>query len=204
MQGAGSGFIIDAAGYVLTNHHVVDGATRIEVRLASMRDGDRLLPAKLVGSDQLTDTALIQITDLPAEGLPQATLGDSGQIAPGDWVMAIGNPFALSNTVTVGIVSAVGRTAPQLRPVQGRDLEMIQTDAAINRGNSGGPLLNLRGEVVGINTAIFSDNGGGNVGVGFAVPINLVKEVLPRTADRQGRARAASRVNLMPRLDDLG
>jgi len=200
VQGAGSGFIIDAAGYVLTNHHVVDGATKIDVRLANMRDGDPLLPAKLIGSDQLTDTALIQITDLPAEGLAQATLGDSGQIAAGDWVMAIGNPFALSNTVTVGIVSAVSRTAPQLRPVQGRDLEMIQTDAAINRGNSGGPLLNLRGEVVGINTAIFSDNGGGgNVGVGFAVPINLVKEVLPGL--RSGKVvRSRIAVNLSRRL----
>jgi serine protease Do len=200
VQGAGSGFIVDAGGYVLTNHHVVDGATSITVQLASMRDGDRPLPAKLIGSDQLTDTALIQITDLPAEGLPQATLGDSAQIGPGDWVMAIGNPFGLSNTVTVGIVSAVSRTSPQLRPVQGRDLEMIQTDAAINRGNSGGPLLNLRGEVVGINTAIFSDNGGGgNVGVGFAVPINTVKEVLPGL--RSGKVvRSRIAVNLTQRL----
>jgi serine protease Do len=199
VQGAGSGFIIDAAGYVLTNHHDVDGATRIDVRLANMRDGYPLLPAKLIGSDQLTDTALIQITDLPAEGLPQATLGDSGVIGPGDWVMAIGNPFGLSNTVTVGIVSAVSRTAPQLRPVAGRDLEMIQTDAAINRGNSGGPLLNLRGEVVGINTAIFSDNGSGNVGVGFAVPVNLVKEVLPGL--RNGKVvRSRIAVNLTERL----
>jgi serine protease Do len=200
VQGAGSGFIVDASGYVLTNHHVVEGATSIEVQLASMRDGDRRLPARLIGSDQLTDTALIQITDLPAEGLPQATLGDSAQIGPGDWVMAIGNPFGLSNTVTVGIVSAVSRTSPQLRPVQGRDLEMIQTDAAINRGNSGGPLLNLRGEVVGINTAIFSDNGaGGNVGVGFAVPINIVKEVLPGL--RGGKVvRSRIAVNLTQRL----
>ena len=180
-RGAGSGFIIDRNGYVLTNNHVVENATRIDVKLAAMRDGEPLLPAKLVGRDVLTDTALLQITDLPSEGLPQARLGDSTQMGPGDWVMAIGNPFALSNTVTVGIVSAVGRTSAQLQPVPGRDLEMIQTDAAINRGNSGGPLLNVRGEVIGINTAIFSDDAnGGNVGVGFAVPINTVKEILPQ------------------------
>jgi serine protease Do len=165
---------------VLTNNHVVEGATRIEVKLANMRDGEPLLEAKLIGSDVLTDTALLKIEDVPAEGFTHAKFGDSTQIAPGDWVMAIGNPFTLSNTVTVGVVSAVGRTSAALQPVPGRDLEMIQTDAAINRGNSGGPLLNLRGEVIGINTAIFSNNnGGGNVGVGFAVPINLVKEVLP-------------------------
>jgi serine protease Do len=181
VQGAGSGFIIDRGGYVLTNNHVVDGATRIEVQLAGMRTGEPLLEAKLIGKDELTDTALLQITELPSEALPVARFGDSAQLAPGDWVMAIGNPFRLTNTVTVGVVSAVGRTSPELQPVPGRDLEMVQTDAAINRGNSGGPLLNLRGEVIGINTAIFSDNGGGgNVGVGFAVPINTVKEILPQ------------------------
>ena len=208
VQGAGSGFIIDDDGYILTNHHVVDGATRVEVKLAGMRDGERLLPAKVIASDQLTDTALIQITDMPENGYKTAQFGDSSQIGPGDWVMAIGNPFALSNTVTVGVVSAVGRTAPQLRPVPGRDLEMIQTDAAINRGNSGGPLLNLRGEVIGINTAIFSSTGG-NVGVGFAVPINLVKEVLPQL--RKGkvvRSRIAVNLNtgVLTRedIDDLG
>jgi serine protease Do len=179
VQGAGSGFIVDSSGYVLTNNHVIEGATKIEVKLANMRDGEPLLEAKLIGSDVLTDTALLQIIDTPTEGFTQAKFGDSAQIAPGDWVMAIGNPFTLSNTVTVGVVSAVGRTSAALQPVPGRDLEMIQTDAAINRGNSGGPLLNLRGEVVGINTAIFSGGNGGNVGVGFAVPINLVKEVLP-------------------------
>jgi serine protease Do len=115
---------------------------------------------------------------MPKFPLSEAKFGDSKQIQPGDWVMAIGNPFGFSNTVTVGVVSAVGRTDPQLRPVSGRDLEMIQTDAAINRGNSGGPLLNVRGEVVGINTAIISEQGG-NIGIGFAVPINTVKEILP-------------------------
>jgi serine protease Do len=185
-QGAGSGFIIDKAGFVLTNNHVVEDMTDIEIQLSNMRNGEPGLKAKLVGRDVLTDTALLQIVDMPDQPLVAARFGDSAQIAPGDWVMAIGNPFRLSSTVTVGVVSAVGRTAPELQPVAGRDLEMIQTDAAINRGNSGGPLLNLRGEVIGINTAIFSnDGGGGNVGIGFAVPINLVRDILPQL--RQGK-----------------
>lgn len=177
-QGAGSGFIIDKTGYILTNNHVVEDATGIEVFLYNMADSEAGLPAKVVGRDKLTDSALLQITEMPKFPLSEAKFGDSAQIQPGDWVMAIGNPFGFSNTVTVGVVSAVGRTDPQLRPVNGRDLEMIQTDAAINRGNSGGPLLNVRGEVVGINTAIISEQGG-NIGIGFAVPINTVKEILP-------------------------
>ncbi len=179
LQGAGSGFIIDKAGYVLTNSHVVEDATSIEVFLYNMDESEAGLPAKVIGRDKLTDSALLQITQMPSAPLSEAKFGDSAQIQPGDWVMAIGNPFGFTNTVTVGVVSAVGRTDPQLRPVSGRDLEMIQTDAAINRGNSGGPLLNVRGEVVGINTAIISDQAGGNIGIGFAVPINTVKEVLP-------------------------
>ena len=179
LQGAGSGFIIDKAGYVLTNSHVVEDATSIEVFLHNMDESEAGLTAKVVGRDQLTDSALLQITQMPSTPLSEAKFGDSAQIQPGDWVMAIGNPFGFTNTVTVGVVSAVGRTDPQLRPVDGRDLEMIQTDAAINRGNSGGPLLNVRGEVVGINTAIISDQTGGNIGIGFAVPINTVREVLP-------------------------
>jgi len=178
-QGAGSGFIIDKTGFVLTNNHVVEDATSIEVFLYNMDESEVGLPAKVVGRDKLTDSALLQITEMPKDPLPEAKFGDSQQIQPGDWVMAIGNPFGFNNTVTVGVVSAVGRTDPQLRPVSGRDLEMIQTDAAINRGNSGGPLLNIRGEVVGINTAIISDQSGGNLGIGFAVPINTVREILP-------------------------
>jgi len=177
-QGAGSGFIIDKTGFVLTNNHVIEDATGIEVFLFGMDEGEPGLPAKVVGKDKLTDSALLQITELPKMPLSEAKFGDSKLMQPGDWVMAIGNPFGFSNTVTVGVVSAVGRTDPQLRPVNGRDLEMIQTDAAINRGNSGGPLLNIRGEVVGINTAIVSEQGG-NIGIGFAVPINTVKEILP-------------------------
>ncbi len=179
LQGAGSGFIIDKAGYILTNNHVVEDATSIEVFLYNMGGSESGLKAKVIGRDKLTDSALLQIVEMPTAPLSEAKFGDSAQIQPGDWVMAIGNPFGFTNTVTVGVVSAVGRTDTQLRPVDGRDLEMIQTDAAINRGNSGGPLLNVRGEVVGINTAIISDQSGGNIGIGFAVPINTVKEVLP-------------------------
>ncbi|HYN08090.1 MAG TPA: trypsin-like peptidase domain-containing protein [Vicinamibacterales bacterium] len=182
VQGAGSGFIIDKAGYILTNNHVIEDATKIEVQLASMRDGEDLLPAKLIGRDALTDTALIQLTELPSTPLTEIKFGDSAQIAPGDWVMAIGNPFTLENTVTVGVVSAVGRPQIASRSVGGaaRVEEMIQTDAAINRGNSGGPLLNIRGEVVGINSAIASDQTGSFLGVGFAVPINKVRDLLPQ------------------------
>jgi serine protease Do len=176
VQGAGSGFIIDKNGFILTNNHVVADATRVEVLLSSMGDYDEPLEAKVVGTDVLTDTALIQLTELPEDPLPVIKFGDSAQLAPGDWVMAIGSPFRLSNTVTVGVVSAVGRQ--QQTAVAQRYEEMIQTDAAINRGNSGGPLLNIRGEVVGINTQILSDYAGGNIGIGFAVPINSVREIL--------------------------
>ena len=177
-EGAGSGFIIDKAGYILTNNHVVENARSIEVSLSTMDDADEGLEAKVIGRDPLSDTALLQLTELPAEPLHIAKFGDSEQMAPGDWVMAIGNPFGLSNTVTVGVVSAVGRSNQVAR---GRFQDFIQTDAAINRGNSGGPLLNLRGEVIGINTMIFSNNAaGGNVGVGFAIPINSVRDLLPQ------------------------
>ena len=178
VTGAGSGFIIDKNGYILTNNHVVEDATRVEVFLAGMdMNFDQGLPARVVGTDVLSDAALIQLTSLPDHPLPVSKFGDSAQLTPGDWVMAIGNPFGLSNSVTVGVVSAIGRQ--QQTAVSGRDEEMIQTDAAINRGNSGGPLLNIRGEVVGINTQIVSDQSGGNLGVGFAVPINTVRDILP-------------------------
>ena len=177
VQGAGSGFIIDKSGYILTNNHVVEGATEIEVWLAGMNDLDQGLAAKIIGSDVLTDSALLQLTELPDHPLTVSKFGDSATIAPGDWVMAIGNPFTLSNTVTVGVVSAVGRQQPTA--VTSRFEQMIQTDAAINRGNSGGPLLNIRGEVVGINTQIVSD-GGGNLGIGFAMPINTIRDLVPQ------------------------
>jgi serine protease Do len=179
--GAGSGFIIDKAGYILTNNHVVENAHSIEIFLSTMHPNEDGLPAKVVGRDELTDTALLQLDPLPAGDLPVARFGDSAQMAPGDWVMAIGNPFNLSNTVTVGIVSTVGR---QLGVADRRSADFIQTDAAINQGNSGGPLLNIRGEVIGINSMIYTNQrvGGtaGNIGVGFAIPINTVRDLLPQ------------------------
>ena len=181
VSGAGSGFIIDKSGFILTTNHVVEGATQIEVYLSDMpgaEKGANGLRAKIVGTDVLSDTALLQLTELPDHPLVVSKFGDSAQLAPGDWVMAIGNPFRLSNSITVGVVSAVGRS--QDTAVAGRYEEMIQTDAAINRGNSGGPLLNIRGEVVGINTQIVSDQSGGNIGIGFAIPINTVKSLLPQ------------------------
>jgi serine protease Do len=174
--GAGTGFVIDKSGLILTNNHVVEGATRI--RVGFFGDEEAVFDAKVLGRDPLTDSALIELTEKPNRELPVAKFGDSEQMQPGDWVMAIGNPFNFSHTVTVGVVSAIGRPFPTSAP--GREQHMIQTDAAINPGNSGGPLLNLRGEVVGINTAIISDRAqSGNLGIGFAVPINAVRELLP-------------------------
>ena len=152
-QGTGTGFIIDKTGLILTNNHVVEGAEDIRV---SLFGGGRTesYAAKVVGRDTLTDSALIQMTEMPAQPLQEAKFGDSEQMQPGDWVVAIGNPFGLSHTVTVGVISALGRP---LGGVRGRAQNMLQTDAAINPGNSGGPLLNVRGEVVGMNTAIYTD-----------------------------------------------
>src|SRR5579862_6603739 len=175
-RAAGTGFIISKDGLILTNNHVVEDATKIEVYLYT--DEETPYTAKVVGRDQLTDSALIQLVDKPNRALPEAKFGDSSQIGPGDWVMAIGNPFGYNYTVTVGVVSAVGRAFPVST---GRNNEMIQTDAAINPGNSGGPLLNVRGEVIGINTAIITNaQNEGNIGIGFAVPINTVRDLLPQ------------------------
>lgn len=163
----GSGFIIEPDGLILTNFHVVDNAETITVRLLDGRE----LAGKVVGKDQKTDIALVKIS---ARDLPVAPLADSDRLEVGEWVMAIGNPFGLDNTVTSGIVSAKDRQIGA-----GPYDHFIQTDASINPGNSGGPLVNLEGEVVGINTAIFSQSGG-NIGIGFAIPINLVKDLLPQ------------------------
>ena len=206
LEGAGSGFIIDKSGLILTNNHVVAGTSRIEVGVfARPGQNDRLTyQATVIGRDPLTDSALIRIVDKLPVDLPTATLGDSAQVAPGDWVLAIGNPFNLSHTVTAGVISAKGRPFP----VEGRIQGMLQTDTAINPGNSGGPLLNLRGEVIGINTAILSTGpNGGNVGIGFAVPINVVTDLLPQL--RQGkvtRGRIGVRVTNVPpeAVDELG
>ena len=163
----GSGFLIDRDGSILTNNHVVENAQKIVVKLSDEREFD----AKIIGRDQKTDIAVIKIN--AKESLPVAPLGDSDRLEVGEWVMAIGNPFGLDNTVTSGIVSAKGRH------IGGPYDNFIQTDASINPGNSGGPLINLRGEVVGINSAIYSRSGT-NIGIGFAIPINLVKELLPQ------------------------
>ncbi len=170
---AGTGFVIDASGLILTNNHVVENATKIEIDFFADDERD-LYEARVLGRDQLTDSALLELVERPDWELPVATFGDSSQMASGDWVMAIGNPFGLGHTVTVGVISHIGRP---FQSVRGRSQEMLQTDAAINPGNSGGPLLNIRGEVVGMNTAIVSDRGA-NAGVGFAVPINTVRDLL--------------------------
>jgi serine protease Do len=174
---AGTGFIIAREGLILTNNHVVEGADKVEVSLYG-EDEDVRYKARVVGRDPLSDSALIELTDKPDHILPEVKFGDSSQMEPGDWVMAIGNPFNLSHTVSVGVVSALKRPFPVST---GRSLDMIQTDAAINPGNSGGPLLNIRGEVIGMNTAIYADaRQSGNIGIGFAVPINTVRSLLPQ------------------------
>jgi len=176
-QSLGSGFIIDSQGYVLTNRHVIDDADEIRVTLASGKSYD----AKLVGKDARTDVALLKID--AKEPLTVVPLGDSDRSEVGDWVMAIGNPFGLGgNSVTVGVVSFKGRSLTLGQALT--SVEMIQTDAAINPGNSGGPLLNTRGEVIGINTLIITQGSAQSAGVGFAVPINVAKQILPQLRDK--------------------
>jgi serine protease Do len=165
-QSLGSGFIIDKEGYIITNNHVVEGAEEIKVKLADGRE----FKAKVVGRDQKTDLALIKISSF-FENLPSVPLGDSDQMRVGDWVLAIGNPFGLEETVTQGIISATGRVIGS-----GPYDNFLQTDAPINPGNSGGPLINLRGEVIGINTAIIQSG----QGIGFSVPINVAKNIVPQ------------------------
>ncbi len=169
----GSGFVISADGYILTNAHVIDGAEEIDVRLTDKRE----YQAKVIGSDRRTDVALIKIE---ASGLPTVRLGDPSQLKVGEWVLAIGSPFGFDNTVTAGIVSAKGRALPQENFVP-----FIQTDVAINPGNSGGPLFNMRGEVVGINSQIYSRTGG-FMGLSFAIPIDVAFDVQKQLRD-QGR-----------------
>jgi len=178
-RGTGSGFVVDDKGLILTNNHVVENAESLEVTLADKSK----VPAKLVGRDPNNDVAVIRIA-VPREKLTPLRLGDSAQLLVGQMAIAIGNPFGLDRTLTRGVVSAVGR---DLKLDTGRQIRnMIQTDAAINQGNSGGPLLNSRGEVIGINSFIFTPSGG-SVGIGFAVPVNTVKKILPQLIAR-GRA----------------
>ena len=176
-QSAGTGFVISRDGFILTNNHVVEGATKIEVAFFN-EDADIFYEAKVVGKDPLTDSALIQLVDAKKD-LVEVKFGDSAQMQPGDWVVAIGNPFGLGHTVSVGVISAT--RASGLPVAEQRRADVLQTDAAINPGNSGGPLLNARGEVIGINTAIFTDSRAqGNMGIGFAIPINNVRELIPQ------------------------
>ncbi|MEB3311791.1 MAG: HhoA/HhoB/HtrA family serine endopeptidase [Snowella sp.] len=165
--GQGSGFIIDKSGVVLTNAHVVDNANKVTVTL---KDG-RIFKGEVKGVDEVTDLAVVKINALGSE-LPVAPLGDSSSVEVGDWAIAVGNPVGLDNTVTLGIISTIGRTSAQVG-IPDKRVEFIQTDAAINPGNSGGPLLNAKGEVVGINTAIRADA----MGIGFAIPINQAKSL---------------------------
>ncbi|MEO5368759.1 MAG: DegQ family serine endoprotease [Magnetococcus sp. DMHC-1] len=168
----GSGVLMDAAkGYVLTNNHVIKNAQEITITLADGRN----LQARKVGEDAATDIAVVQI---PAERLTALHIGDSDHLRVGDFVVAIGNPFGLGSTVTSGIVSAMGRNGLGIEGYE----DFIQTDASINPGNSGGALVNLRGELVGINTAILA-RGGGNVGIGFAIPVNMVRQIMTQLVD---------------------
>lgn len=174
----GSGFILDKEGYIFTNNHVVERADEIKVKLNSGKEYD----AQIVGTDPETDIALIKIQ--ADKDLPVVDLGDSDRLEVGEWVIAIGNPFGLSQTVTVGVVSALGRDIGA-----GRYDNYIQTDASINPGNSGGPLINIDGKVIGINGAILPGNQGGNIGIGFAIPINMAKQILADLKGKKGVSR---------------
>ncbi|NPB09252.1 MAG: DegQ family serine endoprotease, partial [Thermodesulfobacteria bacterium] len=171
-MGAGSGFIISPDGYILTNNHVVANANKVTVKLADGRE----FKAKIVGTDPASDVAVLKIE---AKDLPVLPLGDSDKIEVGEWVIAIGNPFGLTQTVTVGVISAKGRSGVGITDYE----DFIQTDAAINPGNSGGPLVNLRGEAIGMNTAIFTRSGG-YMGIGFAIPINMVKVITKQLIEK--------------------
>jgi serine protease Do len=181
IQGAGSGVIISSDGYILTNNHVVEGAREITVTLSDKQE----YRAKVVGRDPKTDLAVVKI-DAP-KSLPAASLGNSDQLKVGEWVVAIGNPFGLSDTVTAGIVSAKGRVIGA-----GPYDDFIQTDASINPGNSGGPLLNMKGEVVGINTAILPEG----QGIGFAIPVNTAKPLIPQLESKGKVTRGYLGVNI--------
>ncbi len=175
MMGQGSGVLISRDGYIFTNNHVVGNADRILVRLSDGREFE----ARLIGSDPRSEVAVIKIE---GDDLPYVELGDSGKLEIGEWVIAVGNPFGLSETLTVGVVSAKGRSDMGIAEYE----DFIQTDAAINPGNSGGPLLNIDGKVVGINTAIYSQSGG-YMGIGFAIPVNMAKAIKDQFIRNDGK-----------------
>src|SRR5688572_9834713 len=189
--GLGSGFIISQDGFVLTNAHVVAGDGEVTVRLA---DAKREFKAKVIGADERTDIALIKIE---ASGLPTVKLGKSGSLQPGEWVAAIGSPFGFENTITAGIVSATGRSLPAETYVP-----FIQTDVAVNPGNSGGPLINLAGEVVGVNSMIYSQTGG-YMGVSFAIPIEVALEVSKQLQVEGKVTRGRLGVRIQPMTKEL-
>ena len=191
-RGQGSGFIISTDGYIMTNNHVVGEADQVTVQ---MQDG-REFEAEIIGTDPPTDVALIKIN--ADEELPYLRLGDSDRLEVGDWVLAFGNPFGLSHTLTAGIVSAKGRTGIGLTDYE----NFIQTDAAINPGNSGGPLVNLDGEVVGMNTAIFSRSGG-YMGIGFAIPINMAQNIRQQLVDQGSVTRGRLGIYIQDLTRDL-
>jgi serine protease Do len=191
-EGQGSGFLVDADGYIVTNNHVAGDAEKITVTL---HDG-RKFDAKLVGRDARTDLALIKID---ASGLPLVAFGDSDTARVGDWVVAIGNPFGLGGTATAGIISARGR---DVRLIDNDANDYLQLDAPINFGNSGGPVFNTAGQVVGVNTAIFSPNGG-NIGIGFAIPANQVKEIVAELRQNGSIERGWLGVQIQDLDDDL-
>ena len=192
IEGAGSGVVIDRDGYILTNYHVVKGAEKITVKLSD----DRKYSGKVIGKDAKTDLAVVKIK--PSGKLVVAELGDSDKIRVGDWAIAIGSPFGLEQTVTVGIISAKRQNVEAQGNVY-RDA--IQTDASINRGNSGGPLVNIHGEVIGINTLIYSQSGG-SVGVGFAIPINRAKAIL-ETLKTKGKVERGFLGVKIEKVDDV-
>jgi serine protease Do len=187
----GSGFVIDPTGFIVTNNHVIEGADDIEVNFA---DGSKL-KAKLIGTDTKTDLALLKVE--PKKPLTAVPFGDSRQMRIGDWVMAIGNPFGLGGTVTVGIISARGRNINA-----GPYDNFIQTDAAINKGNSGGPLFNMKGEVIGINTAIISPSGG-SIGIGFSVPTELAQNIINQLREFGETHRGWLGVRIQPVTDEI-
>jgi len=186
-KGLGTGFVVDAAGVIITNNHVIEGADEIIVQLSD----ERRFPAKVAGRDARTDIAVVRIEG--AKDLPAIPLGDSDGLEVGDWVVAIGNPFGLSHTVSAGIVSAKGRGREDVPLDPTGYYNFLQTDASINPGNSGGPLLNLKGEVVGMNTAV---RGGGAQGIGFAIPINMVKQLVPTLLEKGHFTRSALGVRI--------
>ncbi len=194
-HGLGSGVIVSTDGYILTNNHVIEGADEVRVSLADRREFE----AEIIGTDPKTDVAVLKIDQ---RELPRATLADSDNIRVGDIVFALGNPLNVGQTVTMGIVSATGRTRVGLLGDEGYE-NFIQTDAAINQGNSGGPLVDAEGRVIGINTAILSARTGGNIGIGFAIPVNMASNVMQSLITRGAVARGFLGVNIQDLTPDL-